>query len=124
MTGQGIAVIDVLGLLLLALVAECMRRRIMLIGYGLLWSATLIGVMAFVSIPPLLELLTLAVGALFPVSALTLVAFVFIFLVLIHFSVQLTLLNERHVNLIQNLALRAEAEERDRRLQATARGDD
>jgi hypothetical protein len=54
------------------------------------------------------------VGAVFPVSALTLLAFVLVFLVLVLFSVKLTELHERQTELIQVLSLRA-LEESERR---------
>jgi hypothetical protein len=50
-------------------------------------------------------LVTKAVGAIFPVSALSLLAFVFIFLVLIFFSIQLSTLSARQAELTQTLAL-------------------
>jgi hypothetical protein len=65
-------------------------------------------------VPPLLSAVTRAVGAVFPVSALTLLGFVLIVLVLVLFSVKLTELHERQTTLIQSLALLAlERAERD-----------
>jgi hypothetical protein len=61
--------------------------------------------MVIISVPPFLTLLPRVVGAIFPASALSLLAFVFIFLVLIFFSVQLSAISARQVELAQALAL-------------------
>jgi hypothetical protein len=46
------------------------------------------------------------VGATYPASAVSLLAFVFIFVVLIFFSVQLSTLMDRQVKLVQAVALK------------------
>jgi hypothetical protein len=66
--------------------------------------------MVIISVPPLLYILPRLVGAIFPASALSLLAFVFIFLVLIVFSVQLSQVSARQVEIIQALALQDIAE--------------
>jgi hypothetical protein len=53
-----------------------------------------------------LTLVTQAVGAVYPASALSLLAFVFVLIMLIFFSVQLSLLAARQVEIAQSLALR------------------
>jgi hypothetical protein len=103
---QGIIVIDVLGLCLLGLIVNLTRTRKLYVAYGIVWFLAASAVIVLVSIPPMLDLVTRAVGALFPASALSLLAFVFIFVVLIFFSVQLSTLSARQAELIQVLALR------------------
>jgi hypothetical protein len=107
MTLQGIILIDFLALLFIAFVLLLLRSGRIYAGYAALWIASGVGLAILISIPPLLAFVTKAVGAIFPVSALTLLAFVLIFLVLILFSVKLTELHERQTELIQALALRA-----------------
>jgi hypothetical protein len=117
MTLQGIILIDVLALLFVVFVLLLLRSGWIYAGYAALWIASSVGVALLVSVPSLLAFVTRAVGAIFPVSALTLIAFVLIFLVLILFSVKLTELHERQTELIQALALRA-LDERERRSEA------
>ena len=106
MTTQGIIVIDVLGLGLIILLIQLLRKQRLNAGYALIWLFAVSSVMVIISIPPLLELVTRAVGAIFPVSALSLIAFVFIFLVLVYLSIQLSMLSAQQVELIQTLALK------------------
>ncbi len=105
MTSQGIVVIDILGLGLLILIINLVRTHKLNVGYALIWLLAVIGLMITISSPSLLMLVTKAVGAIFPVSALSLLAFVFIFLMLIFFSIQLSTLSARQAELTQALAL-------------------
>jgi hypothetical protein len=114
MSIQGIVIIDVLGIALIAAIVQLVRTGRLYAGYAALWIFSVSCLIVLVSVPPLLALVTRALGAVFPVSALTLLAFCFMFLVLILFSVKLTVLAERHTQLIQALALR-EIELRDAR---------
>jgi hypothetical protein len=84
------------------------------VGYAVLWFIPLIMLILTVSFPPLLSFVTHAVGAIFPVSALTMLAFMFMFLVLVFMSVKLTTLSNRQIELIQHLALK-EAENKEAR---------
>lgn len=106
MTLQGTIVIDLLGLALVAVIVGALRRQRLYVGYAVIWLASILGLMILVSFPPLLSLLTRAVGALFPVSALSLVAFAFIFLVLIYLSVQLSILSTRLTEVARYVATR------------------
>jgi hypothetical protein len=113
MSLQGIVVIDVVALLFIVFVFALLRVGRIYAGYAAMWIGSATAVAILVSTPPLLSTVTSAVGAIFPVSALTLLAFVVIFLVLVLFSVKLTELHERQTTLIQSLALAAlEREER------------
>lgn len=105
MTTQGIIVIDILGLGLIFLIINLVRTFRLHVGYAIVWLLSVAGVMIIISFPPLLSLVTHAMGAIFPVSALSLLAFLFIFLVLITLSVQLSALSARQIELIQTLAL-------------------
>jgi hypothetical protein len=106
MSIQGIILIDVLGLGFILLILNLIRTRKLHVGYAVVWFLAVAGMMLLVSVPPILELLPRAVGAIFPASALSLLAFVFIFLMLIFFSVQLSVISSRQVALIQAMAVR------------------
>ena len=101
MTQQGIILINLLGLGLLVFIVNLVRTDKLYVGYALVWLFSVVGLMVIVTVEPLLELVTRVVGALFPVSALSLLAFLFIFLVLVSFSVQLTSISNKQIELIQ-----------------------
>jgi hypothetical protein len=107
MTLQGIIIIDIVALLFMAGVLLLLRAGMIYAGYAALWICSTLGVAVLVSVPPLLAGFTSAVGAIFPVSALTLLAFIFIVVVLVLFSIKLTQLHERQTAIIQVLSLRA-----------------
>ncbi|HRQ37277.1 MAG TPA: DUF2304 domain-containing protein [Chloroflexota bacterium] len=106
MSVQGIIFIDILGLGLIILILNLVRTKRLHIAYATIWFLAVIGLMLMVSIPPVLTLLPKIMGAIYPASALSLLGFVFIFLVLIFFSMQLSTLSARQTALIQALALR------------------
>jgi hypothetical protein len=105
MSTQGIVLIDIVGLGLIVLILILVRTHRLHVGYAVVWLLAVLGLMVTVSIPTLLTLVTKIVGATYPASALSLLAFVFIFMMLIFFSVQLSLLLTRQVELAQSLAL-------------------
>ena len=113
MSTQGILVIDLLGIVFLLLIVNLVRTQRLAVGYAVVWALASCGVLLLVSVRPLLSLLTRAVGALFPASALSLLAFAFIFGVLILFSVKLSSLSARQTELIQALALKELLSEED-----------
>ncbi len=106
MTTQGIIIIDLAGLALIALLVNLLRTRKLYVGYAAIWMVSTAGLLLTVSIPSLLGVVTEAAGAVFPVSALTLLALIFIIVMLIFFSVKLTTLSERQSELIQTFALK------------------
>ena len=94
-----------LSVLLLLAVLELVRRRRLLERYALLWlfSATvLIGLSVWRG---LLEQVAAAVGIAYPPSALFLIAFGFILLLLLHFSIAVSRLSDQTKVLAQRLAL-------------------
>lgn len=105
MSLQGIIFIDLLGLALIVLIINLIRTKKLYVGYAVIWFLAIMALMIVISVPPLLEILPKVVGAIFPASALSLLAFVFIFLVLILFSVQLSIISARQVELTQAIAL-------------------
>jgi hypothetical protein len=106
MTPQGIVVIDILALGLIVLLVNLVRKKKLYVSYAVIWVTAVVGMMLLVSIPPALELLPKLVGAIYPASALSLLAFIFIFVVLIFMSVKFSILSDRQTEIIQLLAIR------------------
>jgi hypothetical protein len=106
MSLQGIVLIDLVGLALIILLLNLVRTHRLHVSYAALWLMAVTAVMTIISIPPVLGTVTAAVGAIYPASAISLLAFVFIFIVLIAFSVQLSSLSARLVDLAQAVALK------------------
>jgi hypothetical protein len=102
---QGIVLIDLMGLVFIALIVNLVRTHRLHVGYGVIWLLAVLAPMIIISLRPLLMLVTQAVGAIYPASALSLLAFVFIFLMLIFFSVQLSIIADRQVEIAQSQAL-------------------
>lgn len=105
MSIHGIVLLDVIGIVLTMVVVNLVRTRRLTVAYGVVWLTALVGMVVIVSVPPLLELVTRAVGAIYPASALTLLALALAFWMLIIFSVQLSTISARQVELAQAWAL-------------------
>jgi hypothetical protein len=105
-TTQGIILIDLAGVGLILLILNLVRTKKLHVGYAAIWFLAVASMMVIITVPPLLYLLPKLVGAIFPASALSLLAFVFIVLMLIFFSVQLSQVSARQVEIIQAIALR------------------
>ena len=105
MSTQGIILIDIIGLGLILLTLNLVRTHKLYVGYAVMWALAVAGAMVLISIPPLMAFITVSVGATFPASAVTLLAFVFIFIVLIFLTVELSTVSSRQVELAQSLAL-------------------
>ena len=105
MSTQGIILIDIIGVGLILLTLNLVRTHRLYVGYAVMWALAVAGAMVLISIPPLMAFITVSVGATFPASAVTLLAFVFIFIVLIFLTVELSTISSRQVELAQSLAL-------------------
>ena len=105
MSNQGIILIDLIGLGLILLALNLVRTHKLYVGYAVMWALAVAGAMVLISVPPLMAFITVSVGATFPASAVTLLAFVFIFIVLIFFSVELSTISSRQAELAQSVAL-------------------
>jgi hypothetical protein len=105
MTTQGIILLDLIGVVLVILIINLVRTHRMYVAYGVVWLVAIATMMVIVSFPPLLTLATVAVGARFPASALTMLAFVLAFSMLILFSVQLSTIAARQIEMAQAFAL-------------------
>jgi hypothetical protein len=105
MSLQGILLLDFFGVGLIILILNLVRTRKLHVGFAVIWLLAVASMISIISIPPLLAFITRAVGAIFPASALTLLAFVLVFGMLIFFSMQLSIISARQVEMAQKMAL-------------------
>jgi Uncharacterized conserved protein (DUF2304) len=111
MTFQGIIVLNIIAVLLLLWVLNLVRHGRLYVGYGVIFVAAIIGTMLLLSVPWLQLFVTRVIGAVFPASALTLLALCFIVLMLLYILTQITIVSNRLSKLVQQLAIeRARAE--------------
>ena len=92
------------GVLLLA-VLELVRRRRLLERYALLWLLSSVVLLGLAIWRGFLEEIAQALGVAYPPNALFLIAFLFILLLLLHFSVVVSRLADQTKVLAQRLAL-------------------
>ena len=96
-------------------VLELVRSRRLLERYAIVWLASTFVLLALAAWKELLETVASAVGVYYAPSALFVIAFGFVLVLLLHFSVAVSRLAEQSKVLAQRLAL---AEERQRELEA------
>jgi hypothetical protein len=92
------------GILLFGIL-ELVRRRRLLERYALLWIVSAAALLALAAWKGLLEKVASAIGIFYPPSALFVIAFAFILVLLLHFSVAVSRLAEQSKVLAQRLAL-------------------
>lgn len=102
---RAVLVLDLMGLFFLLWILNLVRHGRLYVGYGVIFIAAILGTMVTLSVPQLLLGVTHLVGAIFPASALTLLALAFIVLMLLYVLSQLTLVSNRLAVLIQELAI-------------------
>ena len=120
MTVQGTIILLIIGLALQLWILNLVRRDRLYAGYGIFLGVAIAGVMLVVAVPPLLAGVTRMVGAIFPVSALTLLALGFIFVMLVYVLTQVTILSNRLAAAIQELAVQRTKEDAKRVLAGQA----
>src|ERR1035437_4171369 len=94
-------------LLLLALIIELVRRRRMKEEYSVLWVATALVLIMLAAWGGALRALTHAIGAISEASTLYFFGLLFVFFLLLHFSIRVSLLERRLTALVQETALLA-----------------
>ncbi len=107
---QLLAIIASGGLLLVIL--EMVRQRRLLERYALLWLFSALVLLALAVWRDFLETIANAIGIVYPPNALFVIAFGFVLLLLLHFSIAVSRLADQSKVLAQRLAL---LEERQRR---------
>ena len=105
MTLQGILVVNFIGLVLLLWVLNLVRHGRLYVGYGVIFVVAILGAAVLLSVPWLLTAVTHLIGAIFPASALTLLALCFIVPMLLYILTQITIVSNRLSKLVQELAI-------------------
>ena len=100
---QLVAILAALGLL--AFVLELVRRRRLLERYALLWLFSALCLLVLAVSKGLLGLVAKAIGIYYPPSALFVIAFGFVLLLLLHFSLAVSRLADQNRLLAQRLSL-------------------
>jgi hypothetical protein len=93
------------GVALLLLVLEMVRRRRLREEYSWLWLLTALGYLAIAIWPDLAEWVAHSIGAERATSAFAFLGLLFLFLISIQFSMQISRLSEQHKDLTQHLAI-------------------
>jgi hypothetical protein len=116
--------------LLFLAVLDLVRRRRMLERYAIVWLASALALLALAAWSGLLNTVATAIGIAYPPSALFVIAFGFVLVLLLHFSIAVSRLADQSKVLAQRVALleerngqleRAIAERRDEEAAATSR---
>jgi len=105
MTAQGIVVLWTVGLGYLLWIVNLTRRGKLYIGYTVIWVFWTVLGLVIISFQPLLNLITSALGAVFPASALSLLAFALLFAMQIYLLSQLSILSRRVALIARHVAL-------------------
>lgn len=91
--------------LLLVLILELVRRRRLLERYALLWLFSALVLLALAVWRGMLEDVARLIGVAYPPNALFLIAFGFVLVLLLHFSLAVSRLSDQSKVLAQRLAL-------------------
>jgi hypothetical protein len=87
------------------LIFELVRRKHLMERYAILWLLAAVTLLVLAAWQGLLTTLSHAVGIYYPPAALFAVAFLFVLVMLIHFSVTISRLSDQNTVLAQRLAL-------------------
>ena len=112
---QVVAIVASAGLLLVIL--ELVRQRRLLERYALLWLFSALVLLALAVWKDFLETISKAIGIIYPPNALFLIAFGFVMILLLHFSMAVSRLADQSKLLAQRIAM---LEERQRRSEDAA----
>jgi hypothetical protein len=111
MNFKGIFLLDLISVIYILWNISLVRQGRLYVGYSVIFIVLILLTMITITITPLLEFVTRLVGAIFPASALTLLALAFIVLLLIYILTQTTILSNRIAALVQELAIRQAGEQ-------------
>jgi hypothetical protein len=113
---QIVAIVASAGLLLLIL--ELVRRRRLLERYALLWLFSALALLSLAIWSGLLEQIAETIGIVYPPNALFVIAFGFVLMLLLHFSIAVSRLADQSKVLAQRVALLEERQARPRQVEA------
>jgi hypothetical protein len=91
-------------ILLLGIVFELIRRRRLKEEYALLWLLSGLVILTFSIFPNLLDIISRATG-MYYLTALFVISFLFLLLIVLHFSTVISRLSERNEQLTQELSI-------------------
>lgn len=114
----------ILAVVVCALIFELVRRKRLMERYAILWLLSGATVLVLGLWQGLLTKLSHAVGIYYPPSALFAVAFVFVLVMLVHFSTTVSRLSDQNKMLAQRLALLQQRLERHERGSSDRAGDE
>ncbi|MBI5561338.1 MAG: DUF2304 domain-containing protein [Deltaproteobacteria bacterium] len=99
-------IVAILGsIALFGVVVDFIRRGLLKEKYSVLWLVLCVAVTALAIKRELLDRIAIKLGVAYPPSLLFLVAFLFVLLILLHFSVVISILHEKNKALAQEIAL-------------------
>lgn len=93
------------GVILVILVLELVRRRRLREEYSWIWLLTAIGYLLVALLPALADWVSTMIGAARPASAFAFLGLLFLFLICVQFSVQISRLVEQNKDLAQQVAI-------------------
>lgn len=105
MTLHGIILLILVGLVLIIWILDLVRRDRLYVGYGAVFIIPIVCVILVLSMPQLLNSITRLIGAIYPASALTLLALCFIVFMLVYILTQVTIVSNRLAVVVQELAI-------------------
>jgi len=92
-------------LILFAFVVDFVRRGLLKEKYSVLWLASALAILALALRKHLLDTIAGWLGVSYAPSLLFLVAFLFVMLIILHFSVVISILQDKHKILTQEITL-------------------
>ena len=95
----------IISLIILVVVVDLIRRGMLKEQYALLWIASAIVLMMLSVWRGLLDIIASILGVAYPPSFLFLVAFLFLLLIVLYFSVVISNISEKNKKLSQEVAL-------------------
>jgi len=121
---QTVQVISIIiALALFSAIIDLIRRGLLKERYSVLWLASIFAIMALSVWKGLLDRIAQMVGVAYPPSLLFLVAFLFVLVILLHFSVVISIFTERNKILTQEVSLlKARLEEREKKGEGRSEG--
>ncbi len=105
MTLHGIFLLILVGLALMVWILDLVRRDRLYVGYGAVFIIPIVCVILVLSLPQLLNNITRLIGAIYPASALTMLALCFIVFMLVYILTQVTIVSNRLAVVVQELAI-------------------
>lgn len=97
--------------LLFLVVLELVRRRRLLERYALLWLFSALALLGLAAWSGLLERISETIGIIYPPNALFLIAFGFVLVLLLHFSIAVSRLTDQTKILAQRVAMLEERQD-------------